>query len=642
MKRSAKVSLAFGMGLGSLVLIYVFVALWMQPKTAETDGKGKKEQQFRNCCLLEAEGTRLRFLYDYQEYELELSKDYQAVSGELEELAWQLADLQVQDGTVVQIRIKQEALVTDSFSVQDNRIRIGEEQYSLDGEFRAYDRDLGQSISLAQLSVYKDVRFLLQEGKLVGAIAADSQVPDIRVALMNSSFLSHEHQEVTVSADTAMTVTYCYAGEGKPEESKTVSAGERLTFAASEKETYSRVLVKASGGGLRVESLLRGGQVPEYEGTLELFFLPEGIWLVNELPLEEYLCGVLPSEIPSTYHKEAMKAQAICARSYAYAALKAPKYPKVSAHVDDSTNSQVYNNTTTTEAARQAVAETTGQMLWNGERLVSTYYYSTSCGVGAGISEVWSEAEKEYLVTSLHAGWEEPSEMVSKLLAAMSEQERAELQTRVDLSKEEAFRAFLNEELITISLENLTIQEELQPYEEDFLWYRWKAEVELAKLSENVNANLALYADTFAKVQKVTDLDGKEKEEPSVGTIRSIAVTKRGKSGIAMEVVITGSEGIATLTKQTAIRTILSLQKEEIVRQDGEAVSGVRLLPSAFFYVDCKDGTASFAGGGYGHGVGMSQNGANQMANEGMSCEEILRHFFPGTELRCQYAAKEN
>lgn len=641
MRRSAKISLAFGMGLGSLALIYIFVALWMQPKLAGTGAEGKKERTFRNCCLLEADGTRLRFLYDYQEYEMELSEEYQGLSEELESLSWQLADLQTEDGVVVQIRVKQEALVTDQFTLEEGQIRIGDETYALDEEFRAYDRELGQTISLAQLGVYNDVRFLLQEGRLAGAIASDSQVPDIRVALTDSSFLSHEHSEVILSADTAMTVTYRYADPDRAEESRTVSAGEKLTFAASEKDTYSQVLVKASGS-LRVESLLRSGQTPEYEGSLELFFLPEGIWLVNELPLEEYLCGVLPSEIPSTYEKEAMKAQAICARSYAYAALNSPKYPEVSAHVDDSTNSQVYNNTKTTEAAREAVAETTGQMLWSGDRLVSTYYYSTSCGVGAAVSEVWSEADSAYLVTSLHAGWEEPSEMVSKLLSAMSEQERAELKTRVDLSQEVAFRAFLDEALITISLDNLTIQEELKPYEEQFLWYRWHAKAELSKLSESVNANLALYAKTFEKVQRVTDLEGKEKEEPSVGTIRSIEVTKRGKSGIAMEVVITGSEGIATLTKQTAIRTILSLQNEEIVRQDGEAVSGVRLLPSAFFYVDCGDGTASFTGGGYGHGVGMSQNGANEMAKEGMSCEELLEHFFPGTELRSRYGAKSS
>ncbi len=60
------------------------------------------------------------------------------------------------------------------------------------------------------------------------------------------------------------------------------------------------------------------------------------------------------------------------------------------------------------------------------------------------------------------------------------------------------------------------------------------------------------------------------------------------------------------------------------------------LLPSGFFYLD----TVHFGqnvisyniyGGGYGHGVGLSQNGANQMAKLGMNCQEILLKFFPGT-----------
>ena len=42
-------------------------------------------------------------------------------------------------------------------------------------------------------------------------------------------------------------------------------------------------------------------------------------------------------------------------------------------------------------------------------------------------------------------------------------------------------------------------------------------------------------------------------------------------------------------------------------------------------------------GGGYGHGVGMSQNGAKTMASQGMSCEEILQFFYPGTELKSIY-----
>ena len=642
MKKGAKLSLLVGMGLGSLALVYIFVAIWMQPGTSAGEETREEERLLFNCCIVEAKEAHIRFLYENQAHTLALSDSYSAYAKELETLSWQLADLRIEGDTVTQIRVKQETLVADAFRFEDDGIAIGETSYALAEDFRAYDRDKQECIAAKQLIAYAQVRFLLQDGKVVGAIAGDSQVPNIRVALMDAGFLSHEHASVTVSADTPITVTCYLAKSGEDEEKRTTAAGEKLSFQSSDAETYSRVLLATDGGALRVESLTRNGWTPEYAGTIELIFMPEGIWIVNELPLEDYLCGVLPSEVPSTFSMEAMKAQAICARSYAFAALSSPKYPAVLAHVDDSTNSQVYNNTPSNDAARQAVAQTTGQMLWRGDRLAATYYYSTSCGVGASVDEVWSEAASDYLVTSLHANFREPSEMVAKLLSAMSKEEQAELIRRVDFSNEQAFRTFLQEEVVTISLDRLTIQEEMSPYETDFLWYRWSAEVSLLTFSETVNRNLELYAKTYEKVLTITDLEGKEKESPAIGEIASISVTKRGKSGIATEVVITGSEGIATLTKQTAIRTILSLQGEEIVRRDGKAVSGPRLLPSAFFYVECKDGIAAFFGGGYGHGVGMSQNGANEMAKEGRSCEEILAHFFPGTQLVCEYESEED
>ena len=62
-------------------------------------------------------------------------------------------------------------------------------------------------------------------------------------------------------------------------------------------------------------------------------------------------------------------------------------------------------------------------------------------------------------------------------------------------------------------------------------------------------------------------------------------------------------------------------------------VNGASLLPSAFFTI-AKDGeNYIIKGGGYGHGIGMSQNGANEMAKAGKNYEEILTFFYPGTKV---------
>lgn len=119
--------------------------------------------------------------------------------------------------------------------------------------------------------------------------------------------------------------------------------------------------------------------------------------MVNELPLEEYLYSVVPSEMPASYPLEALKAQAICARTYAYGHMSRAGYPRYGAHVDDSTSYQVYNNITEADSATTAVKETYGQMILTDEGTVAnTYYYSTSCGVGT-TANVWKTAEAEAL-----------------------------------------------------------------------------------------------------------------------------------------------------------------------------------------------------------------------------------------------------
>ena len=89
----------------------------------------------------------------------------------------------------------------------------------------------------------------------------------------------------------------------------------------------------------------------------------------------------------------------------------------------------------------------------------------------------------------------------------------------------------------------------------------------------------------------------------------------------------------------TKIREFLSPQNLEIVRQDESTVKGGKLLPSAYFTLEAqidengKPQGYMIHGGGYGHGVGMSQNGANQMAKLGNNYQEILNYFYQEVEI---------
>ena len=79
-------------------------------------------------------------------------------------------------------------------------------------------------------------------------------------------------------------------------------------------------------------------------------------------------------------------------------------------------------------------------------------------------------------------------------------------------------------------------------------------------------------------------------------------------------------------------------QNGQVIRQDGSVSEGFSLLPSAYLIIDVvksgKDMVGyTIIGGGYGHGVGMSQNGARAMGMENMNCESILSFFFKGCRI---------
>ena len=103
---------------------------------------------------------------------------------------------------------------------------------------------------------------------------------------------------------------------------------------------------------------------------MEIMLEEDGLLLLNEVDLEEYLKRVVPSEMPSTYELEALKAQAGLRQNLRLAAdSQGSAYSEYGAHVDDSTNFQVYNNTETFDSTNAAVNETFGQLLaYEGER----------------------------------------------------------------------------------------------------------------------------------------------------------------------------------------------------------------------------------------------------------------------------------
>lgn len=447
----------------------------------------------------------------------------------------------------------------------------------------------------------------------------------IRVLIQNSDYQGIYHKEVKLSCDTEWELHYGLDGELTEKH----AGGEELLLDGNSAwftECARIVLSPAEDGGkISLLSVNRSQGTPAYRGSMEIRKTGQGFVVINELPVEEYLYGVVPSEMPVSYPMEALKAQAICARTYVYAHLESPGYGEYGAHVDDSTGYQVYNNTAEKEEAIQAVQETKGEVVRLNGELVDTYYYSTSCGFGAD-ERVWNPGE-EKKVSYLTA--------VSISETAMQQDQNSaeipgtEYFTAQDMCRGDYFHEFLH-----------------NPPETDFErqepWYRWSITMEsldteslrkVLKERQEAEPDRILVEKNGDKTEPVGSNAEDAGEWEDIGRITDIRIGKRGDGGIAESLVIKGEKKTVTVLSQYNIRAVLCAGGVTAVRQDGSKVELKMLLPSAFFEIESvKEGENMIGyklyGGGYGHGAGMSQNAARHMAEKGYTTADILLFFY--------------
>ncbi len=136
-----------------------------------------------------------------------------------------------------------------------------------------------------------------------------------------------------------------------------------------------------------------------YSGNLIMVFTPEKkIMIINRVDLETYLTGVVPFEIAT--HKDvlldAVKAQSICARTYAITKMKEREDIQFDVYAD--TRDQVYGGLgKQSELSNRGINQTKGVVLMSGEKMATVYYHSTCGGVTESAGEVWPGVNKEYL-----------------------------------------------------------------------------------------------------------------------------------------------------------------------------------------------------------------------------------------------------
>jgi stage II sporulation protein D len=272
-----------------------------------------------------------------------------------------------------------------------------------------------------------------------------------------------------------------------------------------------------------------------YRGSIEVFPGGDGLMVINELPLEHYLVGIINNEISSKWPEESIKAQAVIARTYAIY-IRARKNALYD--IEGSVLGQVYSGAAAEDrAAQRAVSATAGEILtYDGEPAL-TVYHSNAGGMTASSKDVW-QSDYPYL-------------------------------RPVD-----------------------------SPYDEYAPRYSWDFSIDGKTLGGKLR-------------DAGFDVGEPEAIEPAMVT----------DSGRIKSVVIWGEGG----------------HQVRLTGENLRKVVGYGKLRSTRFEVRKNGDTFLFIGRGSGHGVGLSQWGAKGMAGAGYTYREILRHYYPGTELEKAY-----
>ena len=344
----------------------------------------------------------------------------------------------------------------------------------------------------------------------------------------------------------------------------------------------------------------------EFEGTLEIRNNADGTQTaINRLDVEDYLSSVITSEMSATSSLELLKAHAVISRSWVLRPIISPSTctdkPDLSdpdrhvvwyerdAHegfdvcADD--HCQRYEGITRRdehpEAAanvQKAIDATRGQVLMYDGKVCDARFYKSCGGATELFENAWANEHYPYL--------EAVRDEIGTPLPDLTIEENAQEFIRTSPS------AYCN------TTDARVLSQVLNNYDQETKdFYRWTVQYTAAELSEII----------------------RERSGIDFGEILDLVPIKRGPSARLYEMKIVGSKRTMVIGKELEIRKWLSKS---------------HLYSSAFVVDRNEQGDFILTGAGWGHGVGLCQIGAAVMADRGYTYEQILAHYFPGSELK--------
>lgn len=313
--------------------------------------------------------------------------------------------------------------------------------------------------------------------------------------------------------------------------------------------------------------------------------------VINKLPLEEYLYGVVPGEMPASWHIEALKAQAVAARTFALSNFN--KYSQYDFNLCTTTNSQVYKGYSIEHPnANRAIEETKSKVITHNGKLAEAYFHANSGGQTEDSENIWSAAlphirgvKDEFSLDAPYSTWTETFTM---------EEIKSKLATH------NIFIGDILDMKITATSKNGRVM--------SLVIYGTEGQEVLEKLRSRTVLGLKSNYYTISSdhgdgiESDVMVINGSGAGAQSVDLKGKYMVTTNGIQEIK-------STSNLTIFNGKEYRTVMEERKEN---------------PSDTFTIEGK---------GNGHGLGMSQYGAKKMAELGYEYDEILTHYYTGVKV---------
>ncbi|MBE5821202.1 MAG: SpoIID/LytB domain-containing protein [Clostridiales bacterium] len=360
----------------------------------------------------------------------------------------------------------------------------------------------------------------------------------------------------------------------------------------------------------------------EYRGIIEVQRKSGGLRVINILSMQEYLYSVVPSEIESNSHIEAIKAQAVAARTYAVS--------QMNRHRDNefdlcaTTHCQMYRGTSWERSrSNQAVDETEGVVIRYNGKLISAFYFATSGGHTENVENVWS-GNYPYL-RGVEDSYEPKTDPWTKTYNRQEIEELLESKG-VDIGILKGIKTDYTESGRVLKLTFIgTKGEKTFTKESTRLLFSLKSQMFTLELEDDRYDLLEKVIEKLENGEEVViakvvtqNLNFRENN-----TTDSESLAKLNTGELYEVIEIDGKWAKIIVGEQTGW---VSTEYVELVEYAEDVLED---LKEEYNNPD-REYTIKITGYGSGHGVGMSQNGAKGMANAGFTYDEILKHYYTG------------